>query len=477
MQEKNKYADKVTEIERNISGVSVRSLSVKDKDIYILYIPQLTDRARLSEEIIKPIIQYSGNQEITEDLIMKSVIYLDDVFCDGDESSIADYILTGKSVLIISDCARYLVANTLSIEKRGVESPEIESSIRSPRDAFVENLDANLSLIRYRIKHSTLKTEYYSVGKRTKTSVVLLYMDDIANPAYVTEIRNKIEKIDVDGILESGYLQKFISDGSIGLFPQVGLCERSDAACAHILDGKVCILVNGSNLALIAPKTFIEFFDAGDDHYDNTYFGMYIKSLRFLSLIISLTLSALYVAVVGFHPDFLPSQYILALAASRVGVPVNAVLEATLMEILLELLREANLRLPKKIGTSIGIVGAIVIGQALVAAGLVSSPIIIIVALSSLSSYAVPDFSIMTPIRLLKFLMIFLSAIFGLFGFVMGLSIVLIKLTSTTSFGIPYTAPAAPFSFKAMKNFIFSNVTMSKDRPKYLGLKDKKRKE
>ncbi|MBL4938641.1 spore germination protein [Clostridium sp. YIM B02515] len=472
---KDKYANKIRELINNISDVSVRSLYVKNKSIYILYIPQITNKERLSEEIIKPIIQYSGNHDITEDLIMKSVIYLDEVFCANDENEISNYILDGKSIIIISDCEKYLVANTLKVEKRSVESPAVQSSARSPKDAFVEAIDVNISLIRYRIRNSALKIDYYSVGKRTKTSVAVIYIEDIANPTYVAEIKNRIQKINVDGILESGYVQKFISDGSNNLFPQTGICERSDEACADILDGKVCILVNGSNLALIAPKTFIEFFDAGDDHYENVYFGIFLKFIRFLSLIISLTLSSIYVAVVGFHSDFLPSQYILAIAASRVGVPVNSALEATIMEIILELLREANLRLPKKIGTSIGIVGAIVIGQALVAAGLVSSPIIIIVALSSLASYAVPDFTIITPIRILKFLMIFLTAVFGLFGFAMGLSIIMIKLASTTSFDVPYTSPVSPFSFKAMKNFIFSNVTQSKERPEYLDLKDKTR--
>ena len=476
MIKKCKYVDKVMEIQKNVSGVVVRSLFVKDKEIYVLFIPQITNRESLSENIIKPILGYSGDAEITEDLIMKSVIYFDDVSCDDDENKITDYVLSGNSLIIISDCDKYLVAYTIDIEKRTIESPEIQSSVRSPRDAFVENLDSNLSLIRYRIKDAALKIDDYIVGKRTKTSVVLAYMEDIVNPVCVSEIKNKLEQINVDGILESGYLEKYISEGSHSLFPQIGMCERSDAACASILDGKICILVDGSNLALIAPKTFIEFFDAGDDHYGDTYYGMLLKFIRFLALLISLTLSPLYIAVVSFHPDFLPPQYILALAASRVGVPVNAILEVTLMEILLEVLREANVRLPKKIGTSIGILGSIVIGQALVAAGLVSSPIIIIVSLSTMASYAIPDITIMNPIRLLKYLMIFLTGIFGLFGFIMGITIITIKLVSTTSFGVPYTAPVSPFNFNDIKKFTWSNIVLSKDRPGYLNLKNKKRK-
>lgn len=467
--------NKVQELKNSIAGLLVRELTIKNRTIYILYIPQLTNRDNLSENIIKPLLQYTGQQILTADLIISSIIYVDDVSCDDNKNKIMDYIVEGKSVIIISDTCKYIVANTLKVEKRSVESPEIESSIRSPKDAFNENLDTNLALIRHRIKDSSLKTDYCTVGVRTKTSVVLIYLQDVANPKYVTEIKTKLDTINVDGVLESGYIQKFLSDKNNALFSQIGICERSDSACANILEGRVCILVDGSNLSLIAPKNFISFLDSGDDHYDNNYVGMFLKILRFSALIITLTLSSLYVTVVAFHPEILPSQYILAIASSRVQVPVNAVTEAILMELIIELLREASLRLPKQIGSSISIVGTIVIGQAAVIAGLVSPLLVIIVALSSMASYAVSDYTVMNPIRLLKFLMIFLCAIFGLFGFVMGLSIVLIKITSITSFGLPYTAPIAPFSYKDLKNYISGNVVTTKERPNSLNTKDKKR--
>jgi spore germination protein KA len=280
----------------------------------------------------------------------------------------------------------------------------------------------------------------------------------------------------VDGILESGYILKLISNKNSTLFSQIGVAERSDTACANILEGRICILVDGSNLSLIAPKSFIGFLDAGDDHYDNTYIGKFLKFLRCCSVLIALTASSLYVTIVAFHPEILPAQYILAIAASRVQVPVNAVTEAILMELTLELLREANLRLPKQIGSSISIVGTIVIGQAAVAAGIVSPLMVIIVSISSIASFAVTDYTIMSPIRLLKFFMIFLSGIFGLFGFIMGLSIVVIKIASVTSGGIPFTEPLAPFNHEDIKNYLSSNVVKTKNRPSFLKTKDKTRK-
>ncbi|MBV7276037.1 spore germination protein [Clostridiaceae bacterium UIB06] len=476
MIEQGNYTKKVEELTKNITGLIAKKLVVKNKEIYILYIPQITNREGLSENIIKPLLQYNGDQILTAELIINSVIYIDDVFSEEDESKIVNYIVAGKSIVFISGDSKYLVANTLKIEKRNIESPEIESGIRSPKDAFNENLDSNLSLIRYRIKDPSLKVDYYIVGRRTKTPVAVIYLKDVANPVYVEEIKKRLSQIDIDGVLESGYIQKFISDKNGLMFPQIGISERSDTACANILEGKVCIIVEGSNLSLIAPKSFIEFFDAGDDHYDNHYAGILFKILRFLSLLVALTLSALYVTVVAFHPDILPSQYILAIAASRVGVPINAVIEAILMEGMLELLREANLRLPKQIGTSISIVGTIVIGQAAVFAGVVSPLMVIIVALSSMASFAVTDYTLISPIRILKFLMIILSGVYGIFGFIMGLTIVVIKVTSIESFGIPYTVPVAPFNFKDLKDLITSNPLKDNDRPKFLNLKNKKRK-
>ncbi|MDF2881590.1 MAG: spore gernimation protein GerA [Clostridiaceae bacterium] len=469
------YISKVEEIKNNITGMLVRKLVIKDTQIYILYIPHITNRDSLSENIIKPLLQYNGQQAVTVDLIINSIIYIDDVFSEKDENKITDYIVEGKSVIIISSGSQYIVANTGQVAKRNIQSPEVETSIKSPRDAFNENLDSNLSLIRHRIKDSSLKLDYHTVGIRTKTSVVLIYLEDVANSKYVSDIKKKLDEINIDGVLESGYILKWLSNKNAYLFPQVGISERSDSACASILEGKICILVDGSNLALIAPKNFIGFLDAGDDHYNNNYVGKFLKLLRFSALIISLTLSSLYVVIVAFHPEILPAQYILALAASRVQVPVNAVTEATAMEVIMELLREANLRLPQQIGSSISIVGTIVIGQAAVFAGLVSPLMVIIVALSSMASFVVGDYTVMNPIRLLKFLMIFLSAIFGLYGFIMGLTIIIIKMTSVSSFGIPYTAPLAPFNFKDFKNFIASNVFTNKKRPGFLNPKDKKR--
>lgn len=475
MQNKNNFMDKIEELSKDSLGISIRKLAVNKVEIYILYIQQLTDKDSLSANIIKPLLLNAKNDSLTIDEIVNSVIYIDDILVDYNQGKIIDYVLRGKSVILLSDDNKYIVANTLKIEKRGTQPPELDTTLRGPKDSFSENYDDNISLIRYRIKDSALRIDNFSIGRRTKTNVGVIYIENIANEKYVNQIKKRLLDIDVDGVFESGYIQKLISNSTFEMFPKTGIVERSDTACENIIEGKVCIIVEGSNLAIVAPKTFAEFIDAGDDHFDNIYLSIFSKGLRIFSLLISLTLSSLYVAVVSFHPDIIPSKYVLSIASSRGSVPFNALLEALLMELTAEILREGSIRLPKQIGPTIGIVGTIVIGQAAVTAGLVSPLMVIIVALSLMGSFVSGDYTIMNPIRILKFILIFMTGIFGLFGFVMGITIIVINLCSQSSFGISYVAPMSPFSLKDLKNFIFSDVTLAKERPNFLKTKNKKR--
>ena len=468
---RNRFLKKIKELDEKNIGVLVRELLPSSKVIYLVYIPQMVDKKSISENIIKPILEYSGKEKLSIEKIAGSVVFVDEIKFDSDEEKIEGYLLEGKTIIVSSDEDDYIAANTLMVEKRNVESPQVETGIKAPRDAFTENIETNLSLIRYRLKDPALRIERMSIGRRTKTSIAIVYIQDIANPDYLNRIKEQLKKIEVDGILESGYIQKYLSDRK-KIFPQVGTSERSDTVVGKLLDGKVAVIVNGSNFVLIAPRTFLEFLDSGDDHYESSYISVFVTILRLIALFLTLTLSALYVTVVAYHPDILPSQYILALATSRVAVPVNAVLEALLMEFVVELLRESNTRLPRQIGPSIGIVGTIVIGQAAVSAGLVSPLMVIIVSLSSMASFALPDYALVNTTRILKFVMIVSAGVFGLFGFIMGYTFLMIVLVSTYTVGIPYTAPLAPFSLKDIKDFFLADVVTNKDRPSYIRTKD-----
>ncbi|MCY6484716.1 spore germination protein [Clostridium aestuarii] len=471
----SKLLNKILEIRQGDMGITIRNLDVRNTEIYILYIGQISDRQMISESIIKPIVQYRDEQKLSIDKIVSSIIYIDDVSTDYDENKIIEYILEGKSILLINSDEKYIVANTFKVEKRNPEKPEIAYTLKGPKDSFTESLDGNISLIRYRIKDPNLRIDSLTVGKRTKTKIAVIYINDIANPRYVSEIKERINNISIDGIFESGYIQKYLLNNKLDLFPQSGIVERSDMASADILEGKIILIVEGGNLAISVPKLFGDFLDSGDDHYDELYSGIFAKILRIVSLNISLTLSSLYVVVVGFHSDILPTGYTIALASARSAVPINSVLEALSMEFISEVLREASIRLPTHIGPAFGIVGTLVIGQAAVAAGVVSPLMVIIVGLSTIGSFSVSDHTIMNPIRILKFMLICITGIFGLFGFVIGYTIIVVNALSTISLGDAYCSPFAPFNFKDLKSFILSSKNLSKERPKSLNPKDKKR--
>jgi len=404
--------------------------------IELFYISQLTDRAALTESVVKPLVLHcsSARKAINAQIVIDSIIYADNCRIESDSGKIEDFILLGMVVILFSNDKQYIVVNLKKVEHRSVPTPQLSYTIRGPQDCFAENLDANLSLIRYRVKDKNMRIKYFEVGRRTKARVAVIYIEDIANDTVVNEIQKRIERIDVDGIGESGELQSFLLNNKLQLFPQIGLIERSDMAYYLLLKGKVMVLVDGSGIALLAPKIFSEFFYSCDDRYDNSFFGLFARLLRYAAIIIALTGSSLFVALTSFHTDVLPVKYAISLSEMRSNVPFTALIGASLLEFIMELLREALLRVPKQIGSAIGIVGAIVIGSAAVSAGIFSPLLLIIVSTSLLASFAIPDYSLVNPFRLLKFILLLFTGTMGFFGFTVFLTFILAKLVSLDSF-------------------------------------------
>ncbi|WP_343749872.1 spore germination protein [Hathewaya limosa] len=454
--------------------MNIREINKELKNFFVLYISQLSDHNALSEYIIKPIIQ-SRREEININEIYKSIILVHDLKKDNNENLIIDYVLKGFSVIINPMEEEYIVCNTKEIQKRAIESPQLQDGLRVPKDSFTENMDTNLSLIRYRIKDSNLRIKHFEIGIRTKTSVSLIYLQDVANDKIIEITEKKLNSIEVDGVLEGGYLQKFFKNKDLEFFPQTSLAERSDKASASILTGAACVLVEGSGLALIIPSTIGAFIDSGDDHYEPYYISVFNKLLRIGCIMLTLTAAPLYVAIVAYNSDVIPFKYILTLSYSRNFVPVNAFLEAFIMEIISKILVESSIRFPKKIGPAIGIVGAIVIGQAAVSAGLVSPLMVIIVALSTMASFVVPDYSLMDSINLLKFIILIITGMLGLYGFIIACSFIILALVSHNNFSIPYGSPFAPFNWIDFKDFFLSSIKMDKYRRLYIKPKNKRR--
>jgi spore germination protein KA len=359
-------------------------------------------------------------------------------------------VLTGDTVLLFDGCEEALIVSAKGWEKRGVDEPKSESVVRGPRDAFGETLRVNTAMIRRRIKDPDLRIKNFIVGSRSNTDVAMVYIEGVAQEGIVAEIERRITGIEVDGIFEGGYIEQFIEDNHWSPFPQIQNTERPDKAAANLLEGKVVILVDGSPYALIAPSVLTQFYHSPEDYYERFLIATLLRFIRALSMTMALLLPSLYISFSSFHPEMIPSKLVIAMAAGRATVPFPSVIEAFLMEISIEILREASVRLPGPIGPTIGIVGALIVGEAAVQAGIVSPIMVIVVALTTIGSFAAPSYNAAIALRMLRFPVMLLAAALGLYGVMLFMIIVVIHLCSLKSFGVPYLTPFTPGVFREM---------------------------
>lgn len=458
---------------KNIS-FEERAIPFHRGELKLLYIKELVDTKALSEQIIRPLVEYGAavRHPIHAKQARENIIYAANCRIQDSISTIPAHILNGMVVILFSNDSRYLVADVKQIVHRRITTPDLHYTVRGPRDAFVEHLEINLSLIRYRIKDPGLRIDMFTVGARTKTSVAVLYVEDIANNMVVTEVKKKIEEIRIDSIWGTGELQTFLEGGKNRLFPRMKVVESSDCGCEDLMEGKVLIMADGGHLALVAPRTFPESMIASDDRYDNKYFGMLSRIIRYIALFLSLCVSSMYIAIVSFHSYALPVDYNILISQLRQNVLFSPLIEVLILEFLVEMIRESLLRVPKKIGPAVGIVGTIVIGQAATAAGVFSPLLLIIVATSLMASFAIPDYFAVHPIRILKFFVILMTGFLGFYGFELAITVIFIHVISIRSFGVPYMAPFAPFNRYDAKRAMLFNRSRSPYRPQYLKTKD-----
>lgn len=364
-------------------------------------------------------------------------------------------ILSGFTLIMQEGYERSIAINTSYIEGRQVEKPTTEPAIRGSKEGFIENIDINTSLIRKRIKDKNLRIETYSIGRTTKTDINMMYIKGIVDEKIVKEVRIRLERIDIDGIIDSGNIEELIQDDTYTPFPTVFSTERPDTVVAGLLEGRVAIIVNGSPFVLIVPALFIQFFQANEDYYNYFFTSSLIRILRYFSYFLTMLVPAFYIAMTTFHQEMIPTPLLISIAAQREGVPFPVFIEIIIMEVAFEIIRESNLRMPRAVGSTISIVGVLVIGQAAVEAGIISAFVVIIVSLTAISSFTTPNNSMALSARILRFVFIILATTFGLYGIAMGLIALILHLCSLRSFGVPYTSPLSPFIGDEMKDSIF----------------------
>lgn len=363
-----------------------------------------------------------------------------------------DFIMSGFAVILVEGAALGVACGMQGFSFRSISEPSSEVNVRGSREGFVEALRINMTMIRRRMKSPTLKFELLSSGTRSRTAVCLVYMTDSVSDRLLASTRKKLSDARLDIVLESGYLQPFLEERPLSLFSGIGTTERPDTLCSKICEGRVAVLVDGTPFALITPCLFSENFQSLDDYTHKPYYAAFSRLLKYFAFFLTILLPGSYVALASFHPELFPEALLLNIAKSEAGTPFPLMFEALIIHFIYEIMREAGLRLPRPIGHAVGIVGGLVIGDAAVTAGLIGSPMVMVLALTAISSFVVP--SLYAPVTILRFSFIFAGGLFGLFGITLLLMLVFCELCSLHPSGVPETAPLSPFSIFSLRDVI-----------------------
>lgn len=362
-------------------------------------------------------------------------------------------VMVGDGVLIIDGYDKAIKIKSKGYPMMGVSSSEREQVMRGSREGFADALKCNTSLMRKRVRSKNLKVKEFIIGKESNTTVAIVYMDGLVRKKVLKEITKRIEGLDITNLTDTGIIEQLTEENVHSPFPQYQTTERPDTAVQAVMKGRITLFVDNTPVALLLPTNLNDFFKTPDDYYERYAIATLARIIRYLAAFSSLCLPAVYLAVMNYHPDILPANMLFAFAAGRASVPFPSVIEVLIMEFAFELLREAGIRIPGPMGSTIGIVGGLIIGQAAVSAGIVSPVIVVVVAFTALSSFAIPNDEFSSAFRILKYFLIALSYIFGFFGIVLGLMMIGIHLASLKSFGLPFLMPIAAGDINKKKNY------------------------
>ena len=398
---------------------------------------------RLAKPGAQPLLQWLNEHSILA-AEQKAVNTMDDLLT---------LIMSGFVVILADGASHGIACGLQGYPTRSVSEPDTEMNLRGAREGFVESVRVNQTMIRRRIKSPALKFELYPLGNRSKTDISLVYLTDRADPRMVEQVKEQLSKVESDVVLSTGYLQPFLEGKPLSLFPRVGSTERPDVMCAKIAEGRIGILVDGTPFAMIVPYLFNEHFQSLDDYAYRPYYAMLLRLLKYVAFFISILLPGMYVALSVFDPEFLPDQLLFTVVSAEEATPFPLMLEALIIHLIYEIMREAGLRLPKQVGHAVSIVGALVIGDAAVNAGLIGSPMVMIVALTAISSFVLP--SLYEAVAVLKFIFILIGGTWGLYGIALGLLALAVNLCAMMTEGVPLMAPLAPFSKFSMRDTVY----------------------
>lgn len=461
----------------------------KQYKAFILYIDGMVDSQILNDFVLKPlmlknkfcnnetskIIVQKGKKSNIANFIQDCLIPQNNIKQQSSFKDIFSGVNSGNCALFVDTLSVGFDIDVKGFKQRSISKPENEIVIKGPHEAFVENIRTNTTLLRRFTNNENLIIENTKVGKITQTNCAICYIKDIANDALVAETKYRLNNLEIDSLLSAGELEQLLTDtNSLGV-PKILVSERPDYAVKSLLQGRVIILINGSPYALILPAILIDFLTSPEDTNLKPQFANFLKVVRIISSFFALLLPGLYIAITNFHREIIPTELLFSILSSRQSVPFPIIVEILIMEISFEIIREAGLRVPSPIGPTLGIVGALVLGQAAVSAAIVSPILIIIVAITGMSSFAIPDFTFSFHLRFFRFVFILLGFLAGFLGIGMGLFIYISSLCDLETFGVSYTIPYAPAVNSKNNGFMLSPIWKREDRATYLATKKEKK--
>ncbi|KRQ87909.1 Spore germination protein A1 [Caloramator mitchellensis] len=416
---------------------------------FVLFISGIADKGIVEEIVIKPLMQKGSkinNQNIIDDLVKKCILASDLTVSDSIPE-ICYELLNGKCVVLVENIKSAVICNTASEKYRSIQESTTEKSVYGLRESFTENLNLNITMLQRKVKNPNLKVEKYMIGDKFKTEVALTYIDGIIDPLVLTNIKSRLAGLKAPAIITGGILEQFIDNRPYNLFPITKSTERPDKVVFDLLEGKAAIFISESSTALIAPATFFEFFQGFEDYSERTILANFSRLMRFIAILTVMILEPIYLVLLIYNPELFPYKLMSLIISSRQNIPLPPLLEILAMGVAIEILREGGLRLPNPIGTTLAIVGGIVIGESATRAGLVSYVTLFIVAITVICTFIIPSYQMALTIRFIRFPMLILGQMFGFYGLLVGFYFLLVHLTKMESFGIAYFSPIVPSRF------------------------------
>ena len=429
----------------------------------MLYNPDLTD-SLLTGQIVRA-LEKCEDKKPTADALLESVVYIAESEVIYDAAEVQKSILGGDAVVIVDGTDGYLICSVRKWDKRAIAEPPTSTVMRGPREGFIEDVKTNLSLIERRLKSPSLAVEKMTIGRLSQTTVALVYLADVAAPEVVNAVRDKLEKIDIDALTDSHYIQPYLEERPFSIFHQTGVTEKPDIVTAKLLEGRVAIVVDGSPMVVTVPFMVIEDYQSSEDYYERPSLSTFLRILRLVSIFFAVLLPGFYVALQEYHYSMIPLRFLITVMTAVNGIPLPPLLEILFVILLFEVIREASVRMPRAVGMAMSIVGALVLGETAVKAGIISSPAVMITALSSIALYVAPNQE--GTLTLLRVAFTALGGLGGMYFMLVGMLYLVLYLCSMGGFGTPYLAPLAPFVPGDLKDsFYRASLLRMNERPK-----------